>query len=579
MASTTALFTGLSGLNAHARKLDVIGNNIANINTTAYKSNRMNFAPMFSRTLSLGSRPDGAHGGSNPGQIGLGVKIAGTQRILTDGSISTTGINTDLAIEGDGFFIVENADGQAYTRAGAFQLNADHDLVSISGDKVQGYGIDTQFNLTQGALSDVNIPLGTLTIAEATEHVRIGGNLNADGEVGLRGTVISTPALTNTAGATVTTATLLTAMQHLTDPLGTAMFDAGDTFRVSGATKDGQELPDADLAVTAATTIADLLSFFNDLLGVITGQSVLDEDDAAATSGAQLDPTTGAIRIIGNTGTVSDITLTASNATRLDSDGALVEQPLTFTRGQSATGESVRTQFVTYDSLGSELIVDLAFVLESKSDAGNTWRYYAESTDDSDLARALTLPDDPVITFDPYGNLMGTTSFDVSLDRADTGAATPLTFTVDLESESDRVQQLADTRDGSEIAATYQDGSPIGTLADFGVGINGTISGSFTNGLTRTIGQIALATFTNPEGLVDRGNNLFAVGPNSGTALIGTPQSFGAGSVLGGSLELSNVDLSQEFTEMILTTTGYTASSRVISTTNELMQQLLLLGR
>src|SRR5436189_4281044 len=107
MASTTALFTGLSGLNANARRLDVIGNNIANVNTTAFKSNRMSFSPTFSRNFSLGTAPSATSGGTNPGQIGLGVSIAGTQRNFTNGAISATGVATDVAIEGDGFFIVD----------------------------------------------------------------------------------------------------------------------------------------------------------------------------------------------------------------------------------------------------------------------------------------------------------------------------------------------------------------------------------------------------------------------------------------------------------------------------------------
>ena len=109
MASTTALFTGLSGLISNSRRLDVIGNNIANVNTTAYKSNRMTFSPTFSRNFSLGTAPSDATGGTNPGQVGLGVSVSGTQRNFNNGAIGVTGVATDLAIEGDGFFIVNQA--------------------------------------------------------------------------------------------------------------------------------------------------------------------------------------------------------------------------------------------------------------------------------------------------------------------------------------------------------------------------------------------------------------------------------------------------------------------------------------
>ena len=133
--------------------------------------------------------------------------------------------------------------------------------------------------------------------------------------------------------------------------------------------------------------------------------------------------------------------------------------------------------------------------------------------------------------------------------------------------------------DLKELAAVFQDGSGIGTLANFSIGEDGLITGLFTNGLTRTVGQVAMATFANPEGLVDVGNNMFRVGPNSGEAIITEAFQFGTGRMLSGALELSNVDLSQEFINMILASTGYSAASRVISTTDELLDQLLILGR
>src|SRR5262245_55113478 len=142
MPSTTALFTGLSGLSTNARRLDVIGNNIANVNTTAFKSNRMAFAPTFSRNFSLGTSPGAATGGTNPTQVGLGANIAGTQRNFSNGAITATGVATDVAIEGDGFFIVNVSGQQMYTRAGAFQRNQNNDLVTITGANVMGFTVD-----------------------------------------------------------------------------------------------------------------------------------------------------------------------------------------------------------------------------------------------------------------------------------------------------------------------------------------------------------------------------------------------------------------------------------------------------
>ena len=184
-----------------------------------------------------------------------------------------------------------------------------------------------------------------------------------------------------------------------------------------------------------------------------------------------------------------------------------------------------------------------------------------------------------MLQFDNFGQLATGGQYNIQVDRFQTGALDPLQIAMRFSSDADQVSALSNTGGGSTIAAVSQDGSPLGVLSSFSVGENGTITGGFTNGLTRTIGQLAIANFTNPEGLVDSGNNLFSVGPNSGTALITEPLEFGTGRIIGGALELSNVDLSQEFINMILTSTGYSAASRVVTTTNELMNQLLVLGR
>ena len=164
------LDTGIRGLNAARAGLEVAADNIANINTTAFKSNRLLAAPSFSRDFSLGTAPGDTTGGTNPVQIGLGVLDAGTQRNFANGSISATGVPTDVAIEGDGFFIVDATGERFFTRAGAFLQNERNDLVTLTGAYVQGYAVDAQFNIIEGNLVDLNIPVGTLTLAEATRN-------------------------------------------------------------------------------------------------------------------------------------------------------------------------------------------------------------------------------------------------------------------------------------------------------------------------------------------------------------------------------------------------------------------------
>jgi flagellar hook protein FlgE len=577
MASTTALFTGLSGLTANARNLDVIGNNIANVNTTAYKSNRMLFANTFSRTFSLGSAPGADNGGTNPGQIGLGVSIAGTQRDFGGGALSATGNPNDLAIEGDGFFIVDRAGTPFYTRAGAFRQNAADQLVTISGERVRGFGVDSQFNIIPGVLTNLTIPVGSLSLAEATRTVNFAGNLNAGGALPTTGANIVFGALGlvtgpigGPGGNKLELSSLLTQIE---DPsaAGVPLFQAGQSILLTGAEKGSRVLPDARLAVSASSTVQDLITFLNQALGL---SAAAGPNPNGQTPGVALNPATGVLTVVGNTGAANDLDIDAQDLRTLDTSGIAVRQPFTTSKTAAADGESVRTTFVVFDSLGTPLSVDLTMVLAAKTSAGTQWRYFVESADDTDVDLQLGTGQ---VAFDTSGQIIPPDSAQVTLNRAGTGAADPLRFTIDFASESDRVTALTDGP--SQIAATFQDGSPLGTLATYAVGPDGIITGAFTNGLTRTVGQVALATFANPGGLVDVGSNLFTVGPNSGSPVVGAPQTLGAGRIVGGSLELSNVDLSQEFINMILASTGYSASARVITTTDQLMQQLLVLGR
>ena len=585
MASTTALFTGLSGLISNSRRLDTIGNNIANVNTTAFKSNRMTFAPTFSRNFSLGTAPSDLTGGSNPGQIGLGVTVAGTQRNFNNGAIGVTGVATDMAIEGDGFFIVDVAGQRNFTRAGSFIRNPSNDLITQSGAKVMGYAVDEQFNVVDGNLTELNIPVGTQTLAEATRNVLFNGNLNASGDISTTGSVHTTRSYYTDAAMTIpaTPATdLSTTTVWMSDGAGGSVvaFDSASADRsisISGVEKGGKDLGAATFAISGVpvdgtddfgTTFQDYMDFMDEYLG-------LDSTSVGGSSDLEggISMTNGQITIAGNEGTVQDLVIDTGDIT-MTNPGTGVGNPMVTSKVNEADGESVRTSFVVYDSLGTPLTIDLTFVLQGTTPSGGTtWEFMAESGQNDALDRVLALGE---VTFDTNGRYVSATNQSFSIERQN-GAVNPLSVNMDFDSGTDSISSFTDS--ASNFAAVYQDGSSIGTLSNFSIGEDGTISGSFTNGLTRTIGQIALAKFSNPEGLVDAGDNLFKSGPNSGTPLIARPREFGTGRVVGGALELSNVDLSQEFINMILASTGYSAASRVITTTDELMTQLLALGR
>lgn len=585
MSSTTAFFTGLSGMAANSRTIEVVGNNIANSNTNAFKSSRVSFSNMFGRTLSIGTPPGDTTGGTNPTQIGFGVRVAGTQRSMGGGAISPTGDGRDLAIDGNGFFIVEAGGQTSYTRAGAFRQNSAGDLATITGQRLLGYSVDANYEIQRGTLTGISIPIGELTIAEATTVTRFSGNVNAGGDAATRGSSVDLLASATTgfgliAGATVppTGANVLettSLLAEIEDPAaigsGTPLFTAGQTIELSGAQRGGVTLPTRTLTVGAASTVQDLMDFLTTALGLHdTGGPNPDGN----TPGVTLDPATGMLTVIGNTGAANEIAIDTSDLRVLNADGSLAGTPFVTDAIEEADGESVRTSFIVYDSLGQPVQVEMAMVLESKGDLGTTWRYYVDSRDHAGGdARIAT----GTVQFDTQGRLLTTAPIGVTVDRSGTGADPALAFEIDLQDDAGEVTALAD--DSSAIAAVYRDGSPIGTLADFGIGADGSVTGVFTNGLTRTLGQVALAVFRNAEGLVDLGNNLFTVGANSGPAVEAAPGELGAGSVVSGALELSNVDLGQEFINMITASTGYSASSRIVRTADDLIQQLLLIGR
>lgn len=575
MALTSTLFTGLSGLDVNQTRLNVVGNNIANVNTVAFKSSRALFKPQFYVTDAAGSPPSAEFGGANPSQRGLGAVVASIEKDLSPGAIEPTGKSTDMAIDGDGYFIVQGAD-QKFTRDGSFVLNSANELVTTSGDFVQGFGVDANGNVIAGQLDNVTIPLGSMTNAEATENVKLEGNVNADGDVAMGASVINSQTLVPISGtlATPPEDSLLTDMANSAAPT-VPLFSVGDVLTLNG-TKGGREIGAQTLTVTAATTLDDLSSFFEQSLGIDT--SVPDDGNPATpTPGVTMDVTgtNVTMTVVGNLGTENALALPGS---AFVNDSGV--SPLAFADGQTAggiesapSGESVSTSFVAYDSLGTPITVNISAVLESKADTGNTWRFYATSADDTDTGD-ITLGTGQILgngtlTFGNDGKLLDATGTQIQIDREGTGATTPLTINLDFESMTSLTSR------SSELVMSQQDGSAIGTLDSFSIGAAGEIVGRFSNGLTRNLGQVALATFKNPQGLVDMGGNMFVTGGSSGVPIITEPMTLGAGEIRAGALELSNVDLSKEFINMIIASTGFSAASRVISTSDQLITELL----
>jgi len=229
-------------------------------------------------------------------------------------------------------------------------------------------------------------------------------------------------------------------------------------------------------------------------------------------------------------------------------------------------GESVHTSFDVYDSLGTPVTVDVTAVLQSKDSSGSVWQFYADSGDNQGGNIALG---NGTLTYDNNGNLTAVTGNTITINRAGTGATPLMNVNLDFSGTS------ALASDQSQLVMNTQDGVQLGTLTTFSVGADGTITGSFSNGLTRTLGQVAIANFANPEGLDNQGGNMYVSAANSGTPVISAPETLGAGAIRSGALEGSNVDLSAQFINLITASTGFSAASRVISTSDELLTDLL----
>ncbi len=604
MALTGAFFTGLSGLNANSRGLDVIGNNIANVNTPGFKASRAQFTSQFLQTLSSGSPPSSTSGGTNPIQFGLGTRVAGVQQNFNNGGIQATGINTHMGIEGNGFFVVNQNGSEFYTRNGQFSLNSQNQLVAPTGGVVQGFGVDSNFNVQTGVLDDLTIPLRSMTIAEATANANFEGNLNASGPLSTGGSEHTTRAFFTAlggggvvgvdpplAGSEATGGEDLTVVGndlYIDDGAGAsflAVEGGTDTvITVSGIEKGGQVLASksfafsTNVAVTSTTddsgtSLNDFIAFLDNVIG--TDNTVVGGHDLG---GSITLNASGQIVVTGNEGTAQDLTIETASfvAAQQTPNGAPagISQPMVMTKNRDADGESTRTSFTAYDSLGTPLSVDVTFVKQAAAaGSGTTWEWIAESNDNDAIDRVLGFG---TAEFDEQGLFVSASNQSFSITR-DNGAISPLTVNMVFDNGVDSITSITDT--DSELAVVQQDGSPIGTLDAFSIASNGIITGTFTNGLARTVGQVALATFTNNEGLVEVGNSLYEPGPNSGNAVIGAPTQFGSGQIVASSLEQSNVDLAEEFVNLINASTGFSANSRVITTSDELIQQLLAIGR
>ncbi len=454
-----ALFSGVAGLKNHQTRMDVIGNNISNVNTYGFKTGRATFQDMISQTLSGASRPEENRGGVNPKQVGLGMTIASIDKIFTQGSLQTTGNQTDLAISGDGFFVVSDGDRNYYSRAGAFGLDRDGTLVSPgNGLKVQGWMATRNQEgemvvNSSGTTEDLIIPIYGKVDARETTNIKYKCNLDS------RIPVVP-PDATGRMRASAGITTNIDAYDS-----------QGNTHRLSLVFwKTGPNQWTASGAITDSTTPLTL--------------------DVPAGAGQE-----------NNVNPSSRINL------QFSPDGKLV----------SVADEA------TPDELNQG-----ALVLNANYRAAG----------------------DPAIRT-------------IQLDLGSAGL----------------LQGITQFASAATTKAVEQNGYNMGYMESFNVDNSGVITGVYSNGTKQTVGQVAMSVFTNPQGLTATGDNLFEVSNNSGMPNTGAANQGGRGKIVAGTLEMSNVDLSDQFTDMIITQRGFQANSRSITTSDQMLQELLNLKR
>jgi len=559
-----ALYSAVSGLSGNMLRMDVIGNNIANVNTTGFKAGRAGFAEAFAQMSRAAGAPGDGRGGTNPIQIGCGAVLGSAAQLYTQGSLQTTGVGTDLAVQGSALFVLGDGRSTYYTRDGAFQIDAAGRFVSPGGGLlVQGYLYDRDGETYGGELAAVQIPIYGAEPARASGTIELLGNLDADSAP--RGSVLQTGALLDAGGAA---ATRDTALVDLRGGAGSEpLLAAGDAIDLAATV--GGESVGAQLAVASGTTLGQLLDAITQLLDSPAGAS-----GAAATLDAQ-----GRVRIAtpdasGTAGAVGSLTLSAADGegeARAGFADALAFDDLVAARDASAFTRTVRI----YDSLGFAHDLELTF---TRVPGANEFAWSAALGEgngailEGATGRVRFRGDGSFesLTYDAQGGRAPAAT------RLRTGTGALETLSLSLSGgESGGFGGLTMVSGGASLEGRA-DGYAAGVFNGFEVDELGRVLAYFSNGVSRPVARLALAEFVNPSGLTRVGHNAYLASANSGAPVLGAA---GDGtiqaSIVAGALEQSNVDLAREFTDMIVAQRGFQANARVISASDEMLAGLI----
>jgi flagellar hook protein FlgE len=530
-----SMFSGVSGLQNHQVRMDVLGNNIANVNTTGFKQSRVTFQDMLSQTLRGGTA-----GGINPAQVGLGMVVGSIDTLQTQGNLNSTGKSTDMAIQGNGFFQMSDGVVIRYSRDGSFDISSSGALVNpATGYKVQGWGITAAGDVDVTSLGDITIPIGETDGGNATTDVTIAGNINSG--TADAGTVTSSIVIYDSLGQSHSIELTYTKATGIptTEAVLTGNIDS-DTA-VSGT-------------VTQAVTVYDSLGVAHTIDVTFTKSSADTWTWAASMGGTAV-----------TTGSPAEA-LTFSSGAYDSSAGLISISADAFGNGAAAQQITLDLSALTQTTSASSLALDSQDG-QATGARDNYWTWEA-SMDGSEVSTGTT----KTLVFDSDGAFNSMTgSIAISAAAFGNGAAAQ---TVALDFSD--VTQFASA---SATSVNAQDGYPSGTLEKFSIGSDGVITGIYSNGMTKTLGQIPLAKCANPGGMTKEGDNMFAASVSSGQMETAAAGEGGRGTISNGVLEMSNVDLAQAFTDMIITQRGFQANAKIITTSDEMLSDLVNLKR
>lgn len=559
-----SLYSGVAGLRTHQTKMDVIGNNIANVNTTSYKSQSISFSDLLYQTSqhASGANTETGRGGTNARQIGLGSVTGAIETNITgQGSAQTTNNPFDIMITGDSFFVVSDGSQNYFTRDGSFTVDGTGNLVmSSNGYTVMGWKADANGNIIQDTVSALKVmDQANLTYPpEATTKGTVSGILdkNDTNLTTTKGKIISMPfydslgysynAKFSIHPIDTDTGNFYIQLDGITDSSGNTVTDTGATF---GST----------LSVTNTTTYSSSTIGSGTVAAATTLVSTnpIDCEIKQYTNGSGATVYGIFDKLNETNGTSSAIDSSKDLSASITSDELLAVYGLTDTYSAANGYSSVQA---TYDST-----TGVMSVTATKSVSNAMYVQYDPDTGDFNGINTTGSGFSPTAS---TGTLSFTAGNFSSIDIGFSGST------------------MFNNNGTSTISATYGDtdnngsGRKIGNMSGISIAQDGTISASYDNGQTRVLGQISVANFANASGLEKEGDNLYSATRNSGDFDgIGTVVTSGGGKMTTGELEMSNVDLSREFTEMITTQRGFQANSRIITVSDTMLEELVNLKR